>query len=94
MSFKRNRKTKRMFFKYFAIIENINNFGHWLCCCKYYFGCQTINNCLGKQKRYCCYCHFTNRHSKFMLQNIKRDYKKLQNYYDEVVQEINQFQFA
>lgn len=93
MSFKQIEKQKEMFFRCFAIIENINNLGHWLCCCKFYSGCQTINNYLRK-KKICCYCQFNNSYNSFLLHHMKRNYNKLRSLHDEIVRKINQSQFA
>ena len=56
--FQADRKIKRLCFKCYIAIENITSITHWFCCCKFYFGCQTIHNYLRIQKRYCCYCQF------------------------------------
>ena len=73
MSFRQVEKQKEYFFKRYIATDNIASVAHWFCCCNNYFGCQTIQNFLRKQKRYCCCCRFKDSYNLFMLHEVKRD---------------------
>ena len=94
MSFTQTEKQKDYFFKCYIVIENITSITHWFCCCKYYFGSQTIHNYLGTQKRYCCYCQFKDSYNLSMLHDVKKDLEKLKNFYYGILDEINQITFS
>ena len=94
MSFRQIEKQKDPFFKSYTAIENISNVSHWYCCCHIYFGCQTIQNLLRNQKRYCCYCQFKDRYSLLMLDEVKRDFKRMKVFYHGLLEDFEVFRFT
>ena len=91
MSFRQIEKQKDFFFKSYTAIENILNVARWYCCCHIYFGCQTIQKFLRNQKRYCCYCQFKDRYGLFMLDEVKRDFKRMKEFYFGILEDIEGF---
>ena len=59
--------------------------GSWFCICHQYSGCQLIKDFVKCQKRYCCICQFQDRFDLWELNDIKREVKKLKNYYMEIM---------
>ena len=75
---------KSIFFACYKIIENIHLIGCWFCICHQYSGCQLIKDFVKRQKD-CCICQFQNRFNLWELNEIKKEVKKLKNYYMDII---------
>ena len=85
MSVQEVQYVKSTFFECYKIIENVNSIRSWFCICHQYSGCQLMKDFLKRQKRYCCIYQFQDRFNLWELNEIKREVKKLTNYYMDIM---------
>ena len=85
MSVQEVQYVKSTFFECYKIIENVHPIRSWFCICHQYSGCQLMKDFLKRQKRYCCIYQFQDRFNLWELNEIKREVKKLTNYYMDIM---------
>ena len=85
MSFQEVEYVKSVFFECHKIIENVHSIGSWFCICHQYSDYQLIKDFVWRQQRYCCICQFQDRFNLWELNEIKREVKKLKNYYMDIM---------
>ena len=88
MSFQEVKYVKSVFFDCYKIIANVHSTGSWFYICHQYSGCQLIKDFVKCQKRYCFICQFQDRFNLWELNEIKKEVKKVKNYYMDIINAV------